>query len=103
MWLLGSAIIRSKIFWLVLAASAVGAYVFHLGNQHGSYARAYRAIVAELAIKNAELKALASMDTQETETEDQARDAAHAAAVKVVGTSPKVTKDQAKLLNAIGE
>lgn len=103
MWFLGGAIIRSKIFWLVLAASAVGAYVFHLGNQHGSYARAYRAVVAELASKNKQLKALQSDDEAEVAAEDAALDKAHDAAVKALGSGSKATKAQADLLNSIGE
>lgn len=103
MWIIASAILRSKITWIVLAAGAFWAYGYHVGNQHGAYARAYRAIVAELAAKNKELKALSTVDAKETAAEDAARDAAHAAAVKTLGAGPKATKDQAKLLNAIGE
>lgn len=103
MTILAGALLRSKLFWLILAAGALWAHGVHFGNQHGSYARAYRAIVAELAAKNKELKALKASDEKETAAEDTARDAAHAAALKTLGNGPKATKAQAKLLNAIGE
>ena len=74
MLFIGGAILRSKLFWLFAAVSAVGAYGFHMGNQHGSYAAAYRAVAKELAETNKELTALKEEDEQK-EKEQAARDA----------------------------
>ena len=91
--------------WTVVAVVMVGVWVhgFSWGNDIGSNARNYRAVLAELAKKNVELADLKAKDATETAEEDAARDAAHSTAIKALGNGPKATKAQADLLNSIGE
>jgi len=93
----------------VLVAAAVGGVWWHgftWGNDWGSNARAYRAVLADLAAKNKELDRLRFEDARivsEEETASREADSAFAEA------APRLKKmiidaDQAKALNAlIGE
>lgn len=76
-------------------------YVYHAGNTYGSYARAYKAVVAELAAKNAELAVQKKEDAAEIASLEKAREAATAGAKDL--KTCKVTKDQAKRINAVRE
>mgnify|MGYP000202062696 CR=1 FL=1 len=91
-------------FRLVLAGAAglfIAYYSYHAGNQYGSYARAYRAVVAELEAKNKELESQKTADEKEIAALEKARDAA-AEGAKDLKTC-KATKAQAKTINAVKE
>lgn len=93
--------------WLALALAVLlgGLKGYDYGNRFGAYAKAYRAVAAELAQKNGELSALKARDEREIPKENTARDVATenaAAALKNLGSCP-VSKAQAELLNKIGD
>lgn len=91
-----------RISWVWVILIALGAYyTFQAGNQYGTYARAYRAVVAELAKKNKELEAARTDDERELPRLEVLRDVATARA-SGNKTCP-VDKDLAGKLNAIGE
>lgn len=94
--------------WVLVVAIVVGIWWhgFTWGNDWGSNARAYRAVLAELAAKNKELTALQSEDARvvsEEEAASRKADSTFAAA------TPRLKKlivdaDQSNALNAlIGE
>lgn len=89
--------------WAAIAAVvlALVGYGFYLGNAHGANARAYRAVVAELARKNAELSRLAVEDARFITEGDAARDAAFAATAGI--KSCPASKALASTLSAIKE
>ena len=91
-----------RLGFMAAVASGLFAYVFHLGNQHGSYARAYKAVVAELAEKNKELIVLKELDTKEIVANDAAREQAHATAAVGLKTCP-ASKATAAKVNKIRE
>lgn len=62
--------------WVLLPVLAIGAwYAYDYGDKHGSNARAYAAVVAELAKKNKELEKLARED-ERIAMEEARKDAA---------------------------
>ena len=93
--------------WLALGLALAfgGLKGYDLGNRYGKNARAYHAVVAELARKNVELETLKHQDEREIAEANAARDVAteHAtAALRNLGSCP-ASKAQAELLNKIGE
>ena len=93
--------------WVLLPLLAISAwYAYDYGDKHGSNARAYAAVVAELNKKNAELEKLAQEDAR-IALEEARKDAAAREAFNTV--LPKLKKcrldaAQVKALNKmIGE
>lgn len=86
-----------------MAAFFIGvlAWGWSLGNAHGSHARAYRAMVAEINKKNAELAVYKRRDEEELAEAEKVREAAYAQAQGL--QSCPATKAVAAALNAIGE
>lgn len=87
---------------IVLALMAVASwYAYKAGNEYGPYAAAYKAVVAELNSKNAELEKQKADDKVALDAADRERDAAVA---KLNGLKTcKATKAQAKAINSVKE
>lgn len=103
MWMIAAAILRSRLFWVAVAAFSIWAFGYHLGNKYGSNADAYRAVIAELRTKNAMLTAQLAEDAK-IEREEMLRDAeADAAFSKAAPGLKKLTIDKktADALNAL--
>lgn len=105
MWFLGGAIFRSRLFWVALAAFFIGAYGYHLGNRHGPNARAYAAVVKQLAATNKKLSALEKEDTEIAAAEKAKSAAADAAFSREAPVLKKLIIDEkiAHALNALIE
>lgn len=95
----------SFVPWKLVAVAAffigVLAWGWNLGNAHGSHARAYRAMVAEINKKNAELAVFKRRDEEELAEAEKVREAAHAEAKTLV--SCPASKAVVEALNRIGE
>ena len=94
-------LLLAKIGFIGVVCAGGFAYIFHLGDVHGSNARAYRAVVAELKTKNTELQAARADDERQIPILEAARNAAHAAALGAKTCA--ASKDTAKRLSAIRE
>lgn len=101
-WLDGIAgLILSRWFLVAALMGATAYYAYAAGNTYGPYARAYRAMVAELNTKNAELEKQKAEDERKITAAEAARDAAVEAAANV--KTCKATKAQAKAINKVKE
>lgn len=82
--------------WTIVAAAILGLWIhgFVWGNQHGSYARAYRAVAKELADTNKELTALKEDDKTKEKEQAEREASAYAEFAKAAPRLKKLVIDK---------
>lgn len=88
--------------WIVIPVAMVACwYAYDYGDKYGANAKAYRAVVLELAAKNKELAEQKAEDERAVAAAEKARDDAVKAAGDV--KTCKASKATAKKINAVRE